>query len=57
MIICTVLRHEVLEEKIKGRNTMLSRQASEALEAVSSRALRSLLTDLQIDAFKLRTLV
>lgn len=38
MIISTVLRHEVLEEKIKGRNTVLSRQAGEALEAVSSRA-------------------
>lgn len=57
MIISTVLRHEDLKEKIKGRTTVLSRQAGEALEAVSSRALSSLLADLQTDAFKLSTLM
>lgn len=36
MIISVVFRHGVLKEKIKGRNTALSRQAGEDLEAVSS---------------------
>lgn len=54
MIINTVLRHEVLEGKIKRRNSAI-KAGGGALEAVSSRALSSLMADLQIDAFKLST--